>query len=1084
MSTKTAVRTLSLILFFLGLCPYALSSSTLNFPRISYDSKTFTGMAFVNPNSTQAVISLSAFGTDGTLIHRAGFTNPVTLTVPAGQQIARVLTDPHMFGSLPADQIAWVQATSNQDGITGFFLYLNNSITALDGADLPELGRKIVFHEIQDDDEGSTEVNIINPTTTSALLTLTLFRPGLDPVSPDSQPTLAGHAVLRLSPRDFFNVESVPAGSYLEVTSSTNIGGFEFIRVPGQDLLGMNAAPATDVQQILYFPQMAVRGPWTTTLGIVNYSNESVIATISAFTPDGVLYSGSQLQGDNPKSVGLGPNGALYRDVEQLFGFTGDETILGWLKVEATSTSLNGFISYGLEKSGATGGSLAAVTSQATALTQGLFSHVATASGYFTGVALLNPGQIANPYRVAAFKIDGSLVGTFDGVLRPGQRISQVINEFVPDSLGQTGGFILVRSTQPIYMTSLFGTSNGKVLANIPPQPSPVSFVPDSTQPSVKVDPTLAVVQPNATNQFSLTGPAGDRTWKVNGIEGGDASVGQITVSGLYTAPADIPNPLPVTVSAEIAREGSTPLAGGATVDVLKKETLVAGTGQVLSVAYLQSLQRLYTAELAGNGASAASYAAPAANDTSQIFLAYPQEERHLLLSRPGVEIPKILPFQVAINPQSPDQVKEYLLLLDKTNGQVLRYDPTALNFEGTNPTSVISGLDSPNSMVFDPSSGDLLVAESQQISSFARSSLTADIGSLRRSGPGPEVSKLLVDNLQSPPQGISVDACTGLIFLSLDNGRILAIDRATGVRTDVTRFELPGQMLGLYRREIPCPVAFQLLVTDPGTGQVHLVNPWPSTPEGTTWLSGLLSRDIAYLPIGNEITGSAGVLLGEQVQGAGGEVSLVQTPGLYTNKQANVGTPEVGDTVSDPRGDTFGTLDYPIDITNVQINHDPQNPYSVSILIEFAEPVSPPVGTGAANELYGYIDFDTDQDESTGASSYIDLHSPYVSNLGVDYQLDFSEYDPQNHSIPLYRYDPTPGVGWEDTGIPAGVEFQGNAAFVFLEISDMDPDGYFNVAVVFGSPEELTDAAPNGGYLTTGHAPPGSTYAQKKPGE
>jgi hypothetical protein len=211
MSTKTAARTLALILFLLGLCPYSFSSTTLNFPRISYDSKTFTGMAFVNPNSTQADITLSAFGTDGTLIHRTGFTNPVTLTVPAGQQIARVLTDPDMFGSLQADQIAWVQATR-----------------------------------------------------------------------------------------------------------------------------------------------------------------------------------------------------AMYRDVEELFGFTGDETILGWLKVEATSASLNGFISYGLEKSGATGGSLAAVTSEATALTHGLFSHIATASGYFTGIALLTPGQIANPYRVAAFKVDGS----------------------------------------------------------------------------------------------------------------------------------------------------------------------------------------------------------------------------------------------------------------------------------------------------------------------------------------------------------------------------------------------------------------------------------------------------------------------------------------------------------------------------------------------------------------------------------------------------------------------------------------------------------------------------------------------------
>ena len=406
MSTKSVYRTIALILVWLGLCPYALSSSTLNFPRISYDLGTFTGLAFVNPNTTQATITLTAYGTDGAVIDRPGFRNPVTLTVPAGRQIARVLTDPDMFGSLPADQVAWVQATSSLDGITGFFLFLNNSITTFDGADLPGLGRKIVFHEIQDDDEATTELNIINPSGNPIAPNLTLFMPGESPILPTA-PTLNGHGVMRISPREYFDVDQVPAGSYVTVTANANVGGFEFIRIPGHDLLGMNAVPSADVQQILYFPQMAVRDGWTTTLGLVNYSNESVVVTISAFTPDGVLYSGSQIQGDNPKTVGLGPNGALYQDVEQLFGFTGNDTILGWIKVEATSASLNGFISYGYDRSGAKKGSLAAVTSQATALDHGLFSHIATTSGYFTGVALLNPGQVANPYRVAAFRVDG-----------------------------------------------------------------------------------------------------------------------------------------------------------------------------------------------------------------------------------------------------------------------------------------------------------------------------------------------------------------------------------------------------------------------------------------------------------------------------------------------------------------------------------------------------------------------------------------------------------------------------------------------------------------------------------------------------
>ena len=48
--------------------------------------------------------------------------------------------------------------------------------------------------------------------------------------------------------------------------------------------------------------------------------------------------------------------------------------------------------------------------------------------------------------------------------------------------------------------------------------------------------------------QRSLLRPA--VTWKVNGITGGNSSVGTINSSGRYTAPKNVPSPNPVTVSA------------------------------------------------------------------------------------------------------------------------------------------------------------------------------------------------------------------------------------------------------------------------------------------------------------------------------------------------------------------------------------------------------------------------------------------------------------------------------------------------------------------------------------------------------
>ena len=76
-----------------------------------------------------------------------------------------------------------------------------------------------------------------------------------------------------------------------------------------------------------------------------------------------------------------------------------------------------------------------------------------------------------------------------------------------------------------------------------------------------EVPPIGVIVEPQtislvAGNSVSFTanviGVAADDevTWQVNGIAGGNATVGSISASGVYTAPAAVPNPPRVTVTA------------------------------------------------------------------------------------------------------------------------------------------------------------------------------------------------------------------------------------------------------------------------------------------------------------------------------------------------------------------------------------------------------------------------------------------------------------------------------------------------------------------------------------------------------
>ena len=70
---------------------------------------------------------------------------------------------------------------------------------------------------------------------------------------------------------------------------------------------------------------------------------------------------------------------------------------------------------------------------------------------------------------------------------------------------------------------------------------------------SVSIAPTVVSVPVGQLTQFAASVANSSNqavTWQVNGVTGGDAAHGMISTGGLYTAPAAIPNPAAVTVTA------------------------------------------------------------------------------------------------------------------------------------------------------------------------------------------------------------------------------------------------------------------------------------------------------------------------------------------------------------------------------------------------------------------------------------------------------------------------------------------------------------------------------------------------------
>jgi len=78
---------------------------------------------------------------------------------------------------------------------------------------------------------------------------------------------------------------------------------------------------------------------------------------------------------------------------------------------------------------------------------------------------------------------------------------------------------------------------------------------------TVSVSPNAANVRASASQSFTatVTGTSNSSvTWEVNGVAGGSASIGTITSSGAYTAPASVPNSNTVTVQAVSAADSSS----------------------------------------------------------------------------------------------------------------------------------------------------------------------------------------------------------------------------------------------------------------------------------------------------------------------------------------------------------------------------------------------------------------------------------------------------------------------------------------------------------------------------------------------
>jgi hypothetical protein len=106
---------------------------------------------------------------------------------------------------------------------------------------------------------------------------------------------------------------------------------------------------------------------------------------------------------------------------------------------------------------------------------------------------------------------------------------------------------------------------------------SSVNIVVTSGSINVWISPTGATVSTTKSQQFDaiVSGNSDTAvTWEVNGVTGGNSTVGTISASGLYTAPATVPIPGTVTVTA--VSQANTAISASDSVAVISPYASIA----------------------------------------------------------------------------------------------------------------------------------------------------------------------------------------------------------------------------------------------------------------------------------------------------------------------------------------------------------------------------------------------------------------------------------------------------------------------------------------------------------------------------
>lgn len=437
--------------------------SRIFLPNWKRASGYWTGVVVSNFGDTGFNLNLAAYSPEGVLEQLAQ--NPAGTVVGAGRQ--KSLLGSEFFGS-GGSGLSWIEiAAENSSHMGSMFLFGVNDTQLMDGAESQSsYARKLYFTRPLD--EGffagwgpEIQMSIVNPTDEE--VTVLCVLKGSNGTAENTH-AIPSRGFISGGADDLVGAGHGILNGYLEieVTEGAGVIGFSRVEFPGvRTGLGMNAVESTQARK-LYSAQLANGMNIVTSLRLVNTSKSTRSVTLSAFG-DKESYRA------HPVQVQIAGESIYSADLGTIFQLEFEGLITtGTLVVDTDGGGVIGDI---ILAEGDTMEYAMSLPLQDRLFQEAVFNHISNLSTVFTGFAFYNPGELTADVLIEAIGTNGQKVKEKTLILDPGERIARILDDpdIWPDFGEQSGGYIKIRSTQPIAGQQLFGDRSLRYMAAIPP---------------------------------------------------------------------------------------------------------------------------------------------------------------------------------------------------------------------------------------------------------------------------------------------------------------------------------------------------------------------------------------------------------------------------------------------------------------------------------------------------------------------------------------------------------------------------------------------------------------------------------------